>query len=126
MRQTLKIHDLKELLEAWPKLVPDPLAIERTVQRMVSQMAALRTPPAEDLSEPQFRLLEAIWTAAAAAVYLAWPYISDFFTEYPSCRIALACLAGLSLLAPLVLLPLLRTERVETVPSQPKGGHTTC
>jgi hypothetical protein len=123
---TQPTDDLKESLDAWPDLTPDPQAMERTSQRMISRFTALRATAAEDLIEPQFRLLTIVWAAIAIIVYLAWPYFSRFFIDYPSCGTLLACLAGLSLLAPLLLLPLLRGERAETISFQSNGGNTKC
>ncbi len=123
---TQPTDDIKELLKVWPDLAPNPQAMERTAQRMVSHIAALRSIQVEDLSEPQFRLLAAVCAAIAITIYLTWPYITDFFTEYPLCEIILACMAGISLLAPLILLLLPWGERAETVPYQPNGGTTTC
>jgi MFS family permease len=123
---TQPTDDIKELLKAWPDLAPNPQAMERTGQRMVSHIAVLSSIQGEDLSEQQFRLLAAVCAAIAITIYLAWPYIADLFTEYPLWRVIMACMAGISLLAPIILLLLPRGERTETVPYQPNGGTTIC
>jgi hypothetical protein len=121
---TRQNDDIIEMLEEWPDLVPDAQVMEQTIQHMVNRLVALREEQVEDLSVPQFRLLTAVWAIIAIMVYLSWPYITDFFAEYPTCKIILICIAGISLFAPLLLLPLLRGERADTIPSQVYGGTT--
>lgn len=118
--------DLNRRLQSWPELASDALAMQRTALRMNNHLAVLRAASAESLGEPQFRLLLTTGAALAVLVYLAWPYISDFLAEYPWCEFTLLCVAVLSLIAPVALLPLLRAGRGETILPQPQGGHPTC
>jgi hypothetical protein len=118
--------DLNRRLQSWPELAPDTLTMQRTALRMNNQLAALRAASADSLGEPQFRLLMTTGAAFTVVVYLAWPYISDFLAENPWCEFTLLCVAVLWLIAPVILLPLLRASRGETILPQPQGGHPTC
>jgi hypothetical protein len=118
--------DLDRRLQSWPELAPDALAMQRTALRMNNHLAALRAASADSLGEPQFRLLLTTSGALAVLVYLGWPYIADLLAENPWCEFTLLCVAVLSLIAPVVLLPLLRASRSETILPQPHGGLPTC
>ena len=118
--------DLDRRLQGWPELAPDALAMQRTTLRMNHYLAVLRAASEDSLAEPQFRLLMTTGAALSVVVYLAWPYISDFLADNPWCEFALLCVVVLSLIAPVVLLPLLRAGRAETVLPQSHGGVPTC
>jgi hypothetical protein len=118
--------DLDRRLQSWPELAPDALAMQRTALRMNSHMAILRAASTDSLGEAQFRLLRTTGAALTVLAYLAWPYISDFLAANPWCEFTLFCVVVLSLIAPLVLLPLLRAGRGETVMPQSHGGFPTC
>lgn len=118
--------DLNRRLQSWPELSPDGLAMQRTALRMNNHLAVLRAASADSLGEPQFRLLMTTGAALSVVVYLAWPYVADFLAENPWCEFTLLCVVVISLIAPLVLLPLLRAGRGETVLPQPHGGFPTC
>ena len=118
--------DLDRRLQSWPELSPDALTMRRTALRMNNHLAVLRAASADSLGEPQFRLLMTTGAALTVVVYLAWPYIADFLAANPWCEATLLGVAILSLIAPLVLLPLLRAGRSETVLPQPNGGVPTC
>ncbi len=117
--------DLNRRLQSWPELAPDTLTMQRIALRMNNQLAALRAASAESFGEPQFRLLLTTGAALAVLVYLAWPYISDFLAENPWCEFALLCVVVLSLIAPLILLPLLRAGNGEAILSQPQEGQSS-
>ncbi|MBZ5512881.1 MAG: hypothetical protein LAN70_17175 [Acidobacteriia bacterium] len=117
--------DLNRRLKSWPELAPDTLAMQRIALRMNHQLAAWRAASAESLGEPQFRLLLTAGAALAVLVYLAWAYISDFLAENPWCEFALLCVVVFSLIAPLILLPLLRAGNGEAILSQPQEGHSS-
>jgi hypothetical protein len=118
--------DLDGRLQSWPELAPDALAMQRTALRMNHHLAVLHAASANSLGESQFRLLMTTGAALSVVAYLAWPYISDFFAENPWCEFMLLCVVVLSLIAPLVLLPLLRAGRGETILPQSHGGLPTC
>ncbi len=114
--------DLTKYLQVWPELVPDPMAMQRTALRMNSRMTALRSASADSVGEAQFRFLLTASAAIAVIAYVAWPYIAEFLTASPGFEVVLLCIVVLSLLAPLILLPLLRANSGETLMSLPERG----
>lgn len=106
-------------LKAWPELPPDPAAMERVTVLMLSGTRAAQVietwVPVEgaevgEPGEPHFRLLAWVWAAAALAGYLSWPFLVDWFIDHPVGTVVMSAIAGLSLIAPLALLPLCRRQ----------------
>lgn len=114
--------DISQLLQAWPALAPDPRAMDRVAGRMATAVAAVRAQMGAE--ELQFRLLCSLWAAVALSAYLARWLLVGFFALHPGWALLLGLLALLCLLAPLLLVPILRTEDLRADPS--KGGASTC
>ena len=118
--------DLDRRLQSWPELPPDALTMHRTALRMNNYLAALRAASADNLSELQFRFLMRTGTVLSVVIYLAWPSILDFLAENSWCAFTLLCVAVLSLIATVVVLPLLLAERGDNIFPQPPPGVPTC
>ncbi|MDB4896126.1 MAG: hypothetical protein JWN15_2388 [Firmicutes bacterium] len=115
-------------LGAWPELVPDPEAIDQVLALMLAGVAAPAAVAATAMAaaepgESQFRLLSYIWAAAALSTYLAWDLLAGWLQPHPAGIALLITFACVSLLAPLLLLPIVRTSEA---PVTDEGGSIPC
>ena len=126
-QQATEQETFRSLYERSPELAPDHRVMERVSDQMSQRMKALRSDENEDLLEPHFRMLSWVFGMVAIGIYVEWPTLSPFFTEYPSILLAAMCLGGMACLAPLILLSILRGDGTDSTPMQiPRGGHTSC
>lgn len=99
-------------LDAWPDLAPNPEAMAQITALMMAGMAdrqrkAATTAATVASGESQFRLLSYIWAAITLGIYLAWDLLAAWLQMHPAWMALLIAFACVSLLAPLVLLPIL-------------------
>jgi hypothetical protein len=113
---------MNDRFEAWPELSPDAAAMDRVTALMISGVEAVQTEAAEP-GESQFRLLSGLWAAVAFGGYLAWNLLSGWFRLHPIGTAVLIAVACLSVVAPLVLVPILR-DRERPAPNE--GGTALC
>jgi hypothetical protein len=123
-------------LDAWSELVPNPEAMERVMALMMAGVAApaaanpaspatvaATAVAAAEPGESQFRLLSYIWAAVALSTYLAWDLLAGWLQLHPAGIALLITFACVSLLAPLLLLPIIRSSEAPVID---EGGTIPC
>jgi hypothetical protein len=113
---------MDDLFASWPDLAPDQGAINHVTALMVSGVAATQTAP-EEPGESQFRVLSAVWATVAIGCYLAWNLLAGWFQLHPIGTVVLIVVGCLSVVAPLLLVPILRDR---DRPAPDKGGTALC
>ena len=107
MRQ---MEDLTFLLKNWPELEPDPKAVECLTERVVQRMRRLKEQEKASAQAAQFQLLCWGWAVLAIGIYLLRPRLALLLAAYPLLLVVLAGFGAAALLAPLLLIPLLRSS----------------
>lgn len=113
---------MEERLAAWPDLTPNADELERVTALMIAGVAAAQT-EAPEPGESTFRLLCTVWAATAVGLYLAWDLFSGWLQLHPGARAVLIAVGCVSLVAPLLLIPVLHGRERS---AQPEGGTALC
>jgi hypothetical protein len=99
--------DIGSMLDAWSDLLPDPLAMEQVTTLMLNGVRTAQPLYTSEPGEVQFRLLTYVWVGVAFIGYLVWDLLSAWLAANPIMTGLLILFGCLSLLAPLLLLPIL-------------------
>jgi hypothetical protein len=99
--------DIGTMLDAWSDLVPDPLMMEQVATLMLNGVRTAQRLQTSEPGEDQFRLLTYVWAGVAFGGYLVWDLLATWLAANPIMTGLLILFGGLSLLTPLLLLPIL-------------------